>query len=898
VIKFNEKQKGGENSMRRQVTKQMILITACLVFALALSGTVAAENSQGGGNNDTINVSKEDININCTAIFSGGTNYDFMKVAANKYPKINYTSNLTVNITTSFQQPNPPKLNFSNQNLIFLDLYENSLVSVVESTVNEAKANNATVIVLTPQSDSAKNLSTIGISQHPDILKYFQYSGLENIKRLLKYALVNFFGLNDTVEPPVEIPLLGIYHPDSAVPFTKIDDYIEWYKNNATAHKYNETRPTVGILLDKFFYLKGSTAPVDYLIKKLEEANINCVLEYGSLGDSLTLLMNTTSLKPYIPLDLLITTKQFRLRSYSTEPIEKGVQYMEALNIPIIKGIFLSSVIPEVWMNSTTGVPYTIMGQDLGTSELDGIIEEIVIAGARTDPQSGMSYLVAIEDQIDWMVNRSISWINLRRESNDQKKIAIIYYHPTPGKGDVGVKVEGYLDTHESLVNLLQALKDQGYETGPIPTVDELRTQMQLYGKNVGVWAPGELEIMVNSGKVGLIPLEEYMQWFNALPQANRDEVINLWGEPPGDIMVYENNGEKFIVIPYVMCGNIILAPQPMRGKDQNSEAMFTDTAVPPTHQYIAFYMWMNKVFGADALIHFGRYGSFEYLPGKQSGLSATTDWPAILIQDMPHIYPYLVSETGGATTAKRRANAVIIDYSTPAIIPAALYGDLANLETDLVMYDQTNEETIKSKYREDIINKVKTLNLDKDLNVDLNTIQDVTTFETFKITLRDYLNDLKNEYMPYGLHILGENLTGDYLISMINSMLGADFSQYTKNNNITENQTNQLLKSISLDGKTPEEAQSLVLGKADSKLTDFLSTAKIYAQNLQSCGQEITSILDALEGKYVPPGPGGDPIRKTDVLPSGRNLYSFDPRDIPTKASRDMGVTLAHQHK
>ena len=161
---------------------------------------------------------------------------------------------------------------------------------------------------------------------------------------------------------------------------------------------------------------------------------------------------------------------------------------------------------------------------------------------------------------------------------------------------------------------------------------------------------------MVNTGKVELIPLEEYMQWFNALPQTNREAVTDLWGEPPGDIMVYEKDGQKYIVIPMVKYGNVLLAPQPMRSKDQNSTAMYTDDAVPPTHQYIAFYMWMNKVYGADALIHFGTYGSFEYLPGKQTGLSATTDWPAILIQDMPHIYLYTIDGTAGATQAKRRS--------------------------------------------------------------------------------------------------------------------------------------------------------------------------------------------------------------------------------------------------
>ncbi len=248
---------------------------------------------------------------------------------------------------------------------------------------------------------------------------------------------------------------------------------------------------------------------------------------------------------------------------------------------------------PEMWANSTDGIPSNLIGTRIALPELDGIFESIVVAGQVKKPNSDVYVTVPIEEQMNWLVARAVSWINLRRESNVQKKIcSYLLSSRTSGKDGVGVMSEGGLNTYESLVNFLQALKDHGYDVGDhVPTVDMLSAQMQLYGKNVGVWAPGELELMVNSGKVELIPLEEYMQWFNSLPQSNREAVINLWGEPPGDIMVCEKDGQKYIVIPMVKYGNVLLAPQPMRSKDQNSTAMFTDEAVPPTHQYIAFYM-------------------------------------------------------------------------------------------------------------------------------------------------------------------------------------------------------------------------------------------------------------------------------------------------------------------
>ena len=874
--KYTRKTKGGES-----IRKQVILLSTTIVFALLLCGAVSAADPQ-------VVKDKEDIKINYTTIYSGGTHHQLMMESVKEYPNVNYTTHLT---TPSL----PSNLNFTNQNLVVLDLYMDSYVPVVEGAVNEAKKNNATVIILSPLTNTSQKLSTVNLTQHPYITQYFDNGGLENEKRLLQYIMINFFGLNETVRPPVTIPVTGIYHPDSGVPFANVTDYLQWYQSDGTHHKYDPDKPTVGIVFQRDSYTKSSTSWVDSLIHKLEAQGINCVAEFGMLGDSLTIIMNTTNLKTNLPIDLLISAKSYRLRSYSNESLEKGVDYLNALNVPVINAVIgLYQISPEMWINSTDGIPASSIGTRLALPEMDGTTEFIVIAGEVKLPGTEIYVTVPIPEQVDWLVSRTAAWINLRRESNSTKNIAVIYYHHTSGKDSVGVMNEGGLNTYESLVNFLKALKNSGYNTGPIPTVDQLQAQMKLYGRNVGVWAPGELETMVNTGKVGLIPLNQYMQWFNQLPQANREAVIDMWGEPPGDIMVYEKNGAKYIVIPYVKYGNILLAPQPMRGKDQNATVLFTDDAVPPTHQYIAFYMWMNKVFDADALIHFGTYGSFEYLPGKQTGLSVKTDWPAILIQDMPHIYLYTIDGAAGATQAKRRANALLIGYSTPAIIAAELYGDLANLENELALYDQAADETVKKNQREKILKDCKTLNLGKDLGVDLSKVTTEEAFDKFKITLRDYLTRLKNEYMPYGLHTLGESITGTYLISMVNSMLGNEFKQYLKDKSITENQTTKLLSEVIFNGKTAEQAQNSVLGKIDAKLTNFLNLALVHAQNVQSCDQEITSLLNALEGKYVLPGPGGDPIRKPDALPSGRNLYSFDPREIPIKTSRDLGVQMA----
>ena len=249
------------------------------------------------------------------------------------------------------------------------------------------------------------------------------------------------------------------------------------------------SKPTVGILFHRDDYIKESTPWVNSLISKLEAQGINCVAEFGSLGDSLTIIMNTTTLKANLPLDLLITSKSYRLRSYSNEPLENGIEYLQALNVPIIKAVIgMYQISPEMWANSTDGIPSNLIGTRIALPELDGIFESIVVAGQVKKPNSDVYVTVPIEEQMNWLVARAVSWINLRRESNVQKKIAVIYYHHTSGKDGVGVMSEGGLNTYESLVNFF-SFKDHGYDVGDhVPTVDMLVLKCSF---TVKMWAFG-----------------------------------------------------------------------------------------------------------------------------------------------------------------------------------------------------------------------------------------------------------------------------------------------------------------------------------------------------------------------------------------------------------------------
>lgn len=826
--------------------------------------------------------------INITGIWSGSTNFEIMTKVSMNYPYIRYRAFLTSKL--------PKTLNLANEKIIFLDLYDDKYNHLIKEQLELAKKNGAKIIVLSPQSTESKKFSTVDLSKHPNILKYFKNGGYENDKRLLDYSLNKFGGYDTPIENPIDMPLIGIYHPKSKKPFDNVNDYLNWYKSNGNHYKYDSKKPTIAILFHKDSYIKGDIEWVNKIIYKYESKGINCIAEFGQLGDSLSLLLDKKKLKLRTPLNLVITTKSYRLNSYSNEPMEDGVKYLKAVNVPIIHAIAsLYQISPDEWLNSSAGIPSNSVGSKISLPEIDGITEQIIIAGQVKNDKTEVYSTVIIPDQLNWLIDRSIAWINLQIKSNKDKKISLIYYHHSSGKDSVGIMDEGGLNTHKSLINVLKALKAKGYNLGgKIPTLAELKRSMISHGSNIGVWAPGELEKMVKTGEVELIPLNQYLKWFNNLPKKNRDAVISKWGTAPGNIMVYEKLGSKYIVIPRLKYGNVLLAPQPMRSKGQDPKVLFNGNTTPPTHQYIAFYFWMSKIYNTDALVHFGTYGSFEYLPGKEKGLSAKYDWPAILIQDMPHLYLYSVDGVGGATQAKRRANAVIIDYSTPAIIASGLYGDLANLEKELVLYDQISDPKVKTKQREKILNLISKLKIDKDLKIDLKIIKSEKSFETFKIQLRDYLTDVKKEYMPYGLHTIGEGINENNLVSMIKSMLGSDFLKYTKTKNISNSQLNNLLKEIT-NGNNPINAQKKIVGKTDEKITQYLDLAVLYNKYLSDNTQEINSLIYSLEGKFVLPGPGGDPIRNPNAYPTGRNIFSFDPREIPIKSARDLGVQMAN---
>ncbi len=804
-------------------------------------------------------------------------------------------------------------MDLSDQDVIFLWMIGFPVQDAIHETVLNARARGASVI--TTSFTDVYNMSSVNLSspEFADISAYWSNGGTENMRRVLLFMGVKLcdvpieaFGL-EKVPPPVEIPQFGIYHPEAKKAgvgidglgiFASVDDYLAWYKGSG---RYNASAPTVGI---HYYYSSGkygSYMTLDPLIRMIENKGANVIFASFSYKDANTteyLLKDNESL-----VDSLIIINSFRLWYHSENA---GIDYLQQINVTPLKGIISYYMNETVW-NESNGLSPSELAWQIALPELDGETEFILFSGKEKDPVSGEYYYKPFTSQLEWITDRAISWAKLHDKANSDKKVAIIYYNHGGGKDNIGAS---YLDMAPSIANLLDNMSAEGYDVGnrAPPGGTELIQLMLRQGRNIGTWAPGELTSMVENGTVILIPAGKYEKWFNELPAAKRQEVIDKWGNPPGKIMVYENASGKYIVIPGLKFGKVFLAPQPTRGYLQDQKVLYHDRELPPHHQYIAFYLWLRKEFGADAIVHFGTHGTQEWLPGKETALSVRDCWPAILIQDLPVVYPYIMDNVGEGTQAKRRGNAVIVDHLTPALVPSGLYGDFWNLSEAEMGYESATDQLLKNEYWNSTLNYVMDIGLDREFNLNMDQLRtNRTAFEAFlKNVLDPYLEDLENEIIPYGLHILGESPADEELVEMLAVMLGDEFMEHVKAVSPTDykNKSMELLNATILGGINVTDAENQILGPGNgsANITAYLNTAIKYANDIRACNIEIPRILAGLSGRYVPPKVGGDPIRHPDALPTGNNFYSFDPRMIPTEEAwtvgRAMGDELLRQYK
>jgi cobaltochelatase CobN len=790
-----------------------------------------------------------------------------------------------------------------DQDVIMLYMVGYVELSKFKDLLLNAKA-NGTQIGLSSASD-VYGVGTIDFSRPPynEIDGYIYKDGFANMENFLRFIGSELEDVYIEYSPAADpdIPDHGIYHPD-AFPriFKDSREYLEWYADNG----YNESAPTIGIIATHNIAKEPLHFTTDdAIIRYLESKGCNVIYAtYEVCTDDVDYFSrNGTAL-----VDCIISLKGFSL-NYGDQ--ERGVKYLKEYNVPVLKAVEDASQTPSQFNDSARGLGMMMIPYQVIQPEIDGCIEYIWTAGYVKDPATEQNYYEPLSSQVDWLCDRAISWANLRRIDNADKKVSIIYYNHEGGKNDIGAT---YLDISSSFALLLEEMRAEGYDVGngSIPNGSEI-IDLFIESRNVGAWAPEELEKVVNSGKVTLVSVDDYLSWYNDLPEGVRSDVEATWGEAPGEIMVYEGS----FVIPTVQFGNVNFIPQPTKAWLSDESLLYHNKSIPPTHQYLATYFWINNVFDADAIIHFGTHGTQEWFPGKEVGLSRY-DYSAILVDDTPVIYPYIMDNVGEGTQAKRRGNAVIIDHLTPPIVEAGIYGDLAAMHEKIHNYNDAkiaSDTAMMALYRSSIIELYENLTMESDLGTtadELWAMSDDEFGDFVGNTVHNYLHKLQSTLMPYGVHTFGVAPEDGMLVCMVKSMLRSDFVDaiyeiIPKDDGDEEDWRDaanayaiELLNATLLDGKDISSAQieALNLTEADEDVSAYLNRGLEYSDSLSQTTREIDQTLRALDAEYIEPGPGNDPIRNPDALPTGRNFYSFDQRKFPDEETTIMGDILADQ--
>ncbi|MGW8394826.1 cobaltochelatase subunit CobN [Pseudoduganella sp. HUAS MS19] len=609
------------------------------------------------------------------------------------------------------------------------------------------------------------------------------------------------------------------------------------------------------------------------------------------------------------------------------------------LDIPLFKAIRLSDRTAMQWRLSPDGLPPDSVQYRVALPELQGIGQPVVVAALgepQRDKLTGIENRppVVLAAETERLAARVDRWLALRAKPNRDKRVALVYYNHPPGRQNIGAD---NLDVPASLFDMLHALKDAGYAVGALPDSPQaLLERIMAHGVNLPEdrGALRELAPSVNS-----VSAADYAKWFATLPPRVRGEMSNGllgrlhadvleaeaagewvlgrkqaevvikelqhlvegaghpqrqaairdlaaladgyagclqaraarrcaaleplrrrvaaygieglkgWGAAPGKIMV---EGGKLLV-PGLVFGNVFIGPQPPRGWEVDEELLHANTSVPPPHQYLAFYHWLRDRFKADALVHVGRHSTYEFLPGKAVGLSGD-DFPSLIAGDLPGIYPYIVDGVGEGTQAKRRGLAVMVDHLTPPLASTPLYDELLSLRQIVESYEAASSETLKAKAAQLMRERVVALNLKAELEASMADVLavrgigfDAADDDLLAHEVGHYLTKLQEKFMPHGLHIFGRPWKQESIELMLESM-----------------------KKGGIDD--PEVARKL----AASPLN------------------EMRGLLAGLDGRFIEPGKGNDPLRSPEALPTGRNFHAVDGDILPTRIGYQMGSSLA----
>jgi len=748
-------------------------------------------------------------------------------------------------------------------------------------------------------------LTKQGVIQSDPKLKAYYGSSPENLRRMLIYINVTHLKRPGNILPPVESERLGgLFHPDHEGLFENSGQFLRWARERKlTNGQPIKDAPRVVIAVHSTHLIFQQPKVVEALVRAFEKQGVLAVamIDLGSAYEQ--------SLLEFKPLAVIHTCHS-----------RERTSFREKLGVPHLHSIFFRQQSIADWQTNLQGISSSEMAFHVIGQELRGAIEPQIGAGTTAGGGSSEAF-TPIAERIEHLVGRAIAWMQLARTPNRDKKIAFVYYDREMGKAELmrGSATGMFMNGPRSLVNVLGRMQKAGYAMPRTPAdEDQLVGWMMQRGRQIGIWAPGVLDQLARSGDAVLIPAEQYKTWFEAkVPEKQQQALIKRWGPPPGKFLVWENDGQQFIVVPRIKLGNVILLPQPLRGEAHDT-SLVHDKLVPPPHNYLATYFWLQESFQANAMIHFGTHGTEFMLPGKGVGLSQA-DWPDVVMGTTPNINPWIINNLGESSPDRRRAYAVLIDHLVPPSVNAELSDELLNLHNDIDKWVVLETGALKKKFRESITKQFREAKLEQDLHINLS---DGSLAEGRLLTpaeveqVLEYLHDIHNETTPVSLHVFGEPPRDDLLIPWIVTCLRKQFrdglgevievlAEEALNpgdrQKYLRRKAEEIISLVVRQGFTGEDAIRSVGGEfSEEELPDTVKKGIELAERLKDdfarTHNEVDNLLAALDGKFISPGPGNSPDRNPAVVPTGRNMYVMNPEEVPTRPSWEIGKQLVDQ--
>ncbi|MEN3163677.1 cobaltochelatase subunit CobN [Tistrella mobilis] len=760
---------------------------------------------------------------------------------------------------------------------------------------------------------SLDGLSTVSARERALIWSYFNGYGIDNAAGLLIHAQ-HLLGRRDVPGPaPVRLPPAGL-HPATtgAVPADAGLTGADLARIDALAAG---GRPVAAIVFYRSLALGGQTAAVEALASGLEARGLAPLMVHAqSLKDPAAAAFVRAALER-AKAAIVLNTTAFALGDANGRGAARTP--FDGLPGPVLQ-VVLSGASEAAWAGSSRGLGPSDLAMHVALPEIDGRVLTRAVAfkaEARWDEATECPILVQAPrpDRIDHVAALAAAWVRLARTAAADRRVLLVIANYPNRDGRLGNGVG--LDTPESVVRILAALKDAGYDTGDAPTEGAALMARLLAGPTNDLTRDRQGGIAWS--------IDSYRSHFKTLSPGAAARIGDRWGAPEADPFV----AEGAFRLPVHLFGKVAVAVQPARGYNIDPSESYHDPALPPPHGYVAFYGWARRDFDAHAIVHVGKHGNLEWLPGKALALSADC-LPEAVLGPVPNLYPFIVNDPGEGSQAKRRIGAVVVDHLTPPLTRAGTYGPLGRLEA---LVDEYYEAAGMDPRRlpelgRGIVAEAARLGLDRDCGVETGMAE-----EAALARIDAHLCDLKELQIRDGLHIFGESPDAarrlDLLVAILRSPRhageGGDASilrALARDLGLMADGFDPLSRDFAAPwtgprpavlgpsagwrslGDTVERletlARALVAGEiaCDPAWTDtaaVLKTAEtVIGPALDACGgAEMAALLAGLDGRFVPPGPSGAPTRgRPEVLPTGRNFFSVDSRALPTPAAWALG--------